>query len=132
MRNHSLSIPFAASREVQNRARYSWDCERRGNTPFVILQYSLAGSGRFQVGGATYDVPAESAFIALVPEKARYFYPPEGSAQWTFCWLNFYNPFSIQLWKPGFPRWLVVHGFEGLDGMIFRHWVHSSSGFGWI
>jgi hypothetical protein len=34
--------------------------------------------------------------------------------------------------KPRFPRWIVVHGFQGFDGLIFRHWVHSSSGFGWI
>jgi 1,4-alpha-glucan branching enzyme len=33
---------------------------------------------------------------------------------------------------PRFPRWIVVHGFQGFDGLIFRHWVHSSSGFGWI
>lgn len=94
-----LSIPFATGREVQNRARYHWSCEGRGRTPFVILQYSLAGSGRFQMGDAIYEVPAESAFIALVPEKARYFYPPDGQEPWTFCWLNFYNPLSIQLWR---------------------------------
>lgn len=94
-----FSIPFATSRETRNRARYDWNCEGRGNTPFVILQYSLAGLGRFQIGGVTHDVPAESAFIALVPEKARYFYPPEGGQPWTFCWLNFYNPFSIELWR---------------------------------
>jgi hypothetical protein len=39
------------------------------------------------------------------------------------------NPDRI---KPRFPRWIVVHGFQGFDGLIFRHWVHSSSGFGWI
>jgi AraC-like DNA-binding protein len=37
--------------------------------------------------------------IAVIPEKARYFYPPEGREPWTFCWLNFYNPFSIRLWE---------------------------------
>jgi AraC-like DNA-binding protein len=65
----------------------------------VILQYSLSGLGKFQIGGVVHDVPAESAFIALMPEKARYFYPPEGREPWTFCWLNFYNPFGIRLWE---------------------------------
>jgi AraC-like DNA-binding protein len=64
----------------------------------VILQYSLSGLGRFQFGGAVYDVPAESAFIALIPEKGSYFHPPESREPWTFCWLNFYNPLSLLLW----------------------------------
>ncbi len=34
--------------------------------------------------------------------------------------------------EPGFPRWIVVHGFEGFSGLIFWHRVHSSSGFGWV
>jgi AraC-like DNA-binding protein len=65
----------------------------------VILQYSLAGQGCFQLGSLTHDVPVESAFIALPPERARYFYPPDGRAPWKFCWLSFYNPLSIKLWK---------------------------------
>jgi AraC-like DNA-binding protein len=93
-----LSVPFGCSREVQTSGRYRWDSQGRGSTPFVIFQYSLAGLGRFQLGGSVYDVPAESAFIALVPEKGSYFRPPESREPWAFCWLNFYNPLSLLLW----------------------------------
>jgi AraC-like DNA-binding protein len=94
-----ISAPFAKGEEVQTNPRYDWNCHDRGVNSFVIFQYSLAGLGRFQLGTAVHDVPAESAFIALVPEKSRYFYPPEGREPWTFCWLNFYNPLSIALWR---------------------------------
>jgi len=30
---------------------------------------------------------------------------------------------------PGFPRWIVVHGFQGIGGLILLHRVHDSSGF---
>jgi len=94
-----FSVPFGTGREVQHRGRYDWTCEGRGAIPFVILQYTLSGEGKFQAAGATYDVPAGSAFIAFVPERARYFHPPEAAEPWTFCWLNFYNRFGIQMWK---------------------------------
>lgn len=94
-----LSIPFAASLETQTSPRYDWRCHGRGRDAFVILQYSLSGCGRFQLGERVYDAPAEHAFIALVPEKAGYFYPVDAREPWSFCWVNFYNPLSIQLWK---------------------------------
>jgi AraC-like DNA-binding protein len=94
-----LSVPFATSDETQISPRYDWICQGRGNVPFVILQYTLAGMGRFQLGSETYDAPAGSAFIALVPERSRYFYPPDAREPWRFCWLNFYNPLAIQLWR---------------------------------
>ena len=94
-----LSVPFGSSKDVQNSTRYDWHCQGRGLVPFVILQYSLAGLGRFRIGGASYDVPAESAFIAILPERARYFYPPDAREPWAFCWLNFYNSLGVNLWK---------------------------------
>ena len=94
-----VSIPFAKNEETQISPSYNWACHGRGAVPFVILQYTLAGTGRFQVSATVHDVPEGSAFIALAPERARYFYPPEGREPWTFCWLNFYNPFSIRLWE---------------------------------
>ena len=37
-----------------------------------------------------------------------------------------------EMHQPGFPRWIVVHGFQRFDRLIFRHWVCGSSGFGWV
>jgi len=94
-----LSVPYAESLATANSSRYQWDCHCRGNVPFVIFQYTLEGTGCFCLDGRTYEVPAGSAFISLVPEQARYFYPPDSHEPWTFCWMNFYGGLGLDLWR---------------------------------
>jgi AraC-like DNA-binding protein len=94
-----ISTPYACSHETVATSRYRWDCSNRGNEPFVILQYTLAGEGRFELAGRAHAVPAGHAFIALVPEGARYFYPAEARGPWSFLWLNYYGAWSVELWR---------------------------------
>lgn len=93
-----LSAPYASSMEIVRSPRYQWDCFDRGKVPFVIFQYTLKGRGCFSSENRTHDVTAGSAFISLVPEQARYFYPPDSREPWVFCWLNFYGALSLDLW----------------------------------
>lgn len=93
-----LSLPYAQGREIVNSSRYQWDCFNRGKVPFVILQFTLKGRGCFSLQGRTHEVPAGSAFLSLVPEQSRYFYPPDSNEPWVFCWLNFYGALSLDLW----------------------------------
>jgi len=93
-----LSGLYAKPHEVVNSSRYQWNCFDRGKVPFVIFQYTLEGSGCFTLDGETHEVPAGSAFISLLPENGRYFYPPEKREPWIFCWLNFYGEWGLDLW----------------------------------
>lgn len=93
-----LSSPYGKPRETISSARYQWDSMNRGKDPFVIFQYTLEGCGGFEWQGRSHDVPPGSAFISVVPEQARYFYPPESREAWTFCWLNFYGDLGLKLW----------------------------------
>ena len=86
-----LTAPYARGLEVINSSRYQWNSFERGKEPFVIFQYTLEGIGAFSLKNRTYEVPAGSAFISLVPERARYFFPPDSRQPWSFCWLNFYG-----------------------------------------
>lgn len=94
-----LSAPYASSRQTVNSPRYQWDCFNRGNVPFVIFQHTLEGRGCFSVEGRVHELPAGSAFIALVPEQGRYFYPPDAHEPWAFCWMNFYGGLAMDLWR---------------------------------
>jgi len=94
-----LSVPYARMHESINSPRYQWDCLGRGKEPFVIFQQTLEGAGCFSIDGRTYEVPAGSAFVSMVPEEARYFYPPDGRKPWVFCWLNFYGALGVELWR---------------------------------
>jgi len=93
-----LSVPYGCGMESVRSPRYQWNCTGRGNVPFVILQYTLKGRGSFSQHGKMYDIPAGSAFISLLPEPARYGYPPSSDEPWTFCWLNFFGELSLNLW----------------------------------
>ena len=79
-------------------APYDWPGQRRrGNPrfPYVVLQYTLSGAGRFQT--PTHDHPClpGTLFAAIVPSEHRYFLPP-GSSGWTFPWAIPRHPFVVQ------------------------------------
>ena len=94
-----IQVPFARLREKRSSARYDWDNSQRGDDPFVMVQFTEAGEGRFEFEGEIQAVPKDHAFVALVPERSRYFYPPEGKTPWVFSWINFYGELSLRLWR---------------------------------
>ena len=80
-------------------ARYRWGCRDRGSAPFVILQWTRSGYGVYETPERTWKVPAEHAFVAIVPENAQYYYPAEATQPWSFAWINFYGELAIILWQ---------------------------------
>jgi len=92
-----ISSPFGKRVQRVNSSRYSWDNHLRGEEPFVIIQRTLSGNGIFRWGNRDWQVPADHAFIAVVPESSAYFYPYEAASPWVFTWLNFYGRLGILL-----------------------------------
>ncbi|MGF1678042.1 MAG: helix-turn-helix domain-containing protein [Candidatus Methylacidiphilales bacterium] len=78
---------------------YYFDSSARGKKPYVIVQYTLSGEGRFVWRGVDQAVPAGWMFIAVVPEHAIYYFPPDAHQAWTFSWLNFEGETAVHLWK---------------------------------
>ncbi|WP_162274695.1 AraC family transcriptional regulator [Verrucomicrobium sp. GAS474] len=64
----------------------------------MIFQYTYRGRGTIEFGGKAYDVPPGHAFIAMIPEASRYYYPPEEKGEWVFSWINFYGDLAFRLW----------------------------------
>jgi AraC-like DNA-binding protein len=94
-----LQVPFGLRREVRNSPRYLWDNQRRGPDVFVIMQLTLRGEGVFELEGRPQRVPPGHAFIALLPEASRYYYPADARRPWVFSWLNLYGELALQLWR---------------------------------
>jgi AraC-like DNA-binding protein len=94
-----IQVPFAQLRQVEASPRYHWNNAERGDDPFVILQYTEKGEGRMEFEGVTRAVPQHHAFVALVPERSRYFYPADASGPWVFSWINFYGELSLRIWR---------------------------------
>lgn len=88
-----VAMLVSAGCERQSDAgRYRWDGLRRGHdvkcpqgVPHAIVQYTLAGAGRYADARGERAVPAGHAFIALVPSAHRYWLR-DSDGPWTFCW----------------------------------------------
>jgi len=84
---------------ITARSRYRWDSRHRGETPFVILQWTQSGEGVYENERGRWPVPVDHAFIAVVPENSAYYYPPEGREPWAFTWLNFSGTLACTLFR---------------------------------
>lgn len=94
-----IQAPFGAFCESRNSSRYSWDNSHRGTDPFVIIQCTHRGEGVFELHGTIHRVPPRHAFIALVPEPSRYYFPAALRKPWVFSWINFYGEWALHLWR---------------------------------
>jgi AraC-like DNA-binding protein len=63
----------------------------------VILQWTVSGEGIYEDARGAVPVPPEHAFLAVVPEDASYYYPPDHDDPWVFTWINFYGPVACDL-----------------------------------
>jgi AraC-like DNA-binding protein len=89
----------STEQEVTARSRYRWDSSNRGDSPFVILQWTHKGEGIYETEHERLPVPADHAFISVVPENAVYYYPPEGREPWAFTWINFRGTMAGTLFR---------------------------------
>jgi AraC-like DNA-binding protein len=64
---------------------YSWHGLKRGLTPFVVLQHTIAGEGMLTWAGRTQPLRAGDTLLVTIPHDHRYFLPSGG--QWSFFYL---------------------------------------------
>lgn len=92
-----LSCPFSGITEAANSKSYFFDNSRRGGDYFVIIQRTESGLGIFQEGRRRIEVPPGFAFVAVVPERSRYFF--DSGEPWVFTWINFYGGLACEFSK---------------------------------
>ena len=92
-----ISVPYFQIEQTISSARYRWGCEDRGDKPYVIIQWTLSGEGIYENRHGAVPVPAGHAFIAIVPERSSYYYPPTAQEAWIVTWINLYGSFACEL-----------------------------------
>ncbi|MEO6848375.1 MAG: helix-turn-helix domain-containing protein [Chthoniobacterales bacterium] len=88
---------FGARSESRFSPTYRSENDKRGDHPFVILQYTLSGRGRFEWEGRVWNVTPGKALISIVPERSTYYFPNDATEPWRFAWVNFYGTLAISL-----------------------------------
>jgi len=118
------SVPIFKAEETVTTPRYRWNCRDHGTDPFVIIQWTLAGEGIFEdERGVARAVPPGYAFISIIPEGARYYYPPKGKQPWTFAWINIYGATACEVFRKFRAQFgnLVPLPPQSATAAVFRH-----------
>jgi AraC-like DNA-binding protein len=99
-----LPLPMLVSAGVERQsdpARYQWDGLRRSwdtkcprGVPHIVVQYTLAGEGRYADARGERSLPPGSGFIAPIPSAHRYWLPP--GRIWEFCWFAVAHPQLVE------------------------------------
>ena len=91
-------INGAVACEVVRGGAYRWNSLRRGESPQIILQRTLAGEGRVRLGKTVHRVGEGGVMIVAVPEDAEYWFDTEAAREWSFQWINLGGAWVRQIW----------------------------------
>src|SRR3984885_12949160 len=94
-----FSIPIFAQGESISSSRYRHTSDNRGDDSFVIVQWTQSCEGLFTNDKGTFKVPPGYAFIAIIPEKTSYHYPPKSKVPWVFDWFNVYGSIACEIFR---------------------------------
>ena len=84
---HSLhTMPTSTGYEIRSDASYDWDGRKRGQTPFTVLQHTIAGAGNLRYESRNYRVRAGDTLLVLVPHNHRYWL--EKGDRWEYFWIS--------------------------------------------
>ena len=78
-------MPTSTGYEVAAAPSYAWDGRRRGQTPFSVLQHTIAGAGQLQYERRHYTLSAGETMLIVVPHNHRYWVQKD--ERWEFFWI---------------------------------------------
>lgn len=88
-------MPTSTGYEIATAPSYDWDGRKRGNTPFSILQHTIAGSGRLQYERRRYTIGSGETMLVTIPHAHRYWVEPGQS--WSFFWIAMCGQEALRL-----------------------------------
>ncbi|MBL0374913.1 AraC family transcriptional regulator [Rhizobium sp. KVB221] len=93
---HPLHVmPTSAGYERREGPGYDWDGLKRGQTPFTIFQFTLAGQGNLAYEGRRLSVSTGEAMILTVPHRHRYWL--DQGQGWEFFWISMSGAEAIRI-----------------------------------
>lgn len=82
---------------VTNRD-YSWHGRQRQDGPLYLFQYTLSGFGIVEIGGTSYTVSPNHAFMVEIPGDHHYYLPPQ-SDHWEFIFILVRPSHLTDIWE---------------------------------
>ncbi|PYB72378.1 AraC family transcriptional regulator [Rhizobium wuzhouense] len=95
---HSLhTMPTSTGYEVRTDPSYDWDGRKRGQTPFTVLQHTIAGAGNLRYENRNYRIKEGETLLVLVPHNHRYWLEQNG--RWEFFWISMNGEEALRIHK---------------------------------
>ncbi|NGO50092.1 AraC family transcriptional regulator [Allomesorhizobium camelthorni] len=95
---HSLhTMPTSTGYEIRTDASYDWDGRKRGQTPFTVLQHTIAGAGNLQYENRNYRIREGETLLLLIPHNHRYWLEQNG--RWEFFWISMNGDEALRIHK---------------------------------
>ena len=84
---HRLHVmPTSCGYEIRQDELYDWNGLKRGQTPFTVLQHTIAGTGQLTFERRRYRLGPGDTMLVIVPHNHRYWLEPGDS--WEYFWLS--------------------------------------------
>ena len=94
-RHRLHAMPTTMGYEIRRDSSYEWNGRLRGNTPFTVLQHTVAGAGNLQYERRRYRLKAGDTMLVIVPHNHRYWVEDGGS--WEFFWLSMSGEEAVRI-----------------------------------
>jgi AraC-like DNA-binding protein len=90
-------MPTSTGYEIANNSSYRWNGRERGQTPFAVVQHTLAGVGRLQYERHQRTVKPGETMLVVIPHQHQYWI--EDGERWEFFWLATTGQEALRLYR---------------------------------
>lgn len=94
-RHRLHAMPTSTGYEIRTDSSYSWDGRTRGQTPFTVLQHTVAGAGNLMYDRRRYRVLPGDTMLTIVPHNHRYWV--EDGGRWEFFWISITGQEAVRI-----------------------------------
>jgi AraC-like DNA-binding protein len=85
-RHRLHTMPTSTGYEIRQNTHYDWSGQKRGQTPFTVLQHTIAGEGCLLYERRRYRLKPGETMLVIVPHNHRYWL--EDGGRWEFFWIS--------------------------------------------
>ena len=94
-RHRLHTMPTSTGYEVRSEPSYDWNGRKRGQTPFTVLQHTIAGVGNLHYERRRYRLKPGDTMLVIVPHNHRYFV--EAGERWEFFWISMSGQEAVRI-----------------------------------
>lgn len=94
-RHRLHTMPTSAGYEIRDQPSYHWNGRKRGQTPFTVLQHTVAGAGNLIYERRLYRLKPGDTMLVVVPHNHRYWL--EGGGRWEFFWISMSGQEAVRI-----------------------------------